>query len=74
MENMDLTQLLDLKKESPNPTILIQTFKNSDSCSLIQTLEEIKPGYIIMYHSDMSAVRQIEVSYFDITLLLSLLF
>lgn len=63
MENMDLTQLLDLKKENPNPTILIQTFKNSGTCSLIQTLEEIKPGYIIMYHSDMSAVRQIEVSY-----------
>lgn len=72
MENMDLTQLLDLKKENPNPTILIQTFKNSDSCSLIQTLEEVKPGYVIMYHNDMSAVRQIEVSYFDITLLLLL--
>lgn len=59
MENMDLTQLC----ETTNPTVLIQAFKNIDSgVSLYKILVEVKPRFIIMYHSDISAVRQIEVS------------
>lgn len=58
MENMDLTQLC----ETANPTVLIQAFKNIDNgVSLYKILEEVKPRFIIMYHSDISAVRQIEV-------------
>lgn len=62
LENMDLTQLCNVTKSNPNPTVLIQTFKSTECSSLYQTLEEINPRFIIMYHSDMSAVRQIEVT------------
>lgn len=61
MENMDLTQLNETKTK---PTILIQTFKANDNfLSLMKTLEDLKPNFIIMYHSDMAAVRQIEVHF-----------
>lgn len=59
MENMDLTQLNETKTK---PTILIQTFKANDNfLSLMKTLEDLQPNFIIMYHSDMTAIRQIEV-------------
>lgn len=57
MENMDLTQIV-----TENPLISIQTFKNKgNSFSLKRTLTEMQPNYIIMYHSDMAAIRQIEM-------------
>ncbi|XP_017772571.1 PREDICTED: DNA repair endonuclease XPF isoform X1 [Nicrophorus vespilloides] len=60
MENMNFTQLLEGKKKAP--TILIQTFKHSDNfLSLLRTLDEIKPNFIIMYHSNITAIRQIEL-------------
>lgn len=55
LENLNLTKLMQ-------PTILIQTFKCDDKfVSLEQLLQELKPHYIIMYHSNVTAIRQIEV-------------
>ncbi|CAH0714279.1 unnamed protein product, partial [Brenthis ino] len=57
IDNLDLTQL-----EVEKPVICIQTFKqNGNHFSLEQTLESLRPEYIILYHCDVSAVRQIEV-------------
>lgn len=57
MENMDLT-----KVGKSDPLIIIQTFKNDgSSLALSKTLNEMQPNFIIMYHSDMTAIRQIEV-------------
>ncbi|XP_034826985.1 DNA repair endonuclease XPF isoform X1 [Maniola hyperantus] len=57
IENLDITQL-----ETERPIICIQTFKqNGNHFSLGQTLEALRPEYIILYHSDVAAVRQIEL-------------
>lgn len=62
MENMDLTQLYETTKSNSNPTVLIQSFRNiQNGVSLYKILLDVKPRFIIMYHSDMSAIRQIEV-------------
>lgn len=63
MENMDVTQVCELSKNKP--TILIQTFKAAENfLSLQKTLEDIQPSFIVMYHSNMTAIRQLEVSQF----------
>ncbi|KAJ0175655.1 hypothetical protein K1T71_008814 [Dendrolimus kikuchii] len=57
IDDLDITQL-----EAEKPLIYIQTFKeNGNNFSLEQTLDKLRPEYIILYHSDMSAVRQIEL-------------
>ncbi|CAB3223704.1 unnamed protein product [Arctia plantaginis] len=57
MDNLDITQL-----EMEKPIICIQTFKeNGCNFSLEKTLEALRPEYIILYHSDIAAVRQIEL-------------
>ncbi|XP_045768468.1 DNA repair endonuclease XPF isoform X2 [Maniola jurtina] len=57
IDNLDITQL-----ETERPIICIQTFKqNGNHFSLGQTLEALRPEYIILYHSDVAAVRQIEL-------------
>lgn len=57
MENMDLTTI-----EKDEPVILIQTFKTDGNLlSLQTTLYDYQPNFIIMYHSNMTAIRQIEV-------------
>lgn len=57
MENMDLTQL-----EIENPLIFIQTFRNTDGgVCLEDTLREVRPDFIILYHSNVTATRQIEL-------------
>lgn len=62
MEKMDFTQLCKTTKSNPNPTILIQSFRNiQNGVTLYKILQDVKPNFIIMYHSDISAVRQIEV-------------
>lgn len=54
---MDITQL-----ETEKPIICIQTFKEyGNHCSLDNTLENLRPEYIILYQSDISAIRQIEL-------------
>lgn len=57
MENMDLSTI-----ERSEPVILIQTFKTDGNIlSLQTTLDDFQPNFIIMYHSNMTAIRQIEV-------------
>lgn len=57
MDNLDITQL-----EMDKPIICIQTFKeNGCNFSLEKTLETLRPEYVILYHSDIAAVRQIEL-------------
>ncbi|RVE46864.1 hypothetical protein evm_008509 [Chilo suppressalis] len=57
IDNLDITQM-----ENDKPLIFIQTFKeNGNNFSLEQSLEILRPEYIILYHSDVSAVRQIEL-------------
>lgn len=54
---MDLTHI-----ELESPLICIQTFKNNEGgVCLEDTLMQFRPNYIIMYHSDISATRQIEL-------------
>lgn len=44
------------------PVVCIQTFKdNGCNFSLERTLEALRPEYVILYHSDIAAVRQIEL-------------
>lgn len=63
MENMDLTQLCETTKTNTNRTVLIQSFRNIENgVSLYKILQDLKPRFIIMYHSDIAAVRQIEVN------------
>ncbi|KAL3282354.1 hypothetical protein HHI36_005541 [Cryptolaemus montrouzieri] len=57
MENIDLTQLV--RDETPAPTIIIQTFKGAENyINLERTLDVIQPNYIIMYHSNITAIRK----------------
>ncbi|GLV38110.1 meiotic 9 [Carabus blaptoides fortunei] len=57
MENMDLTKI-----EKKDPVIMIQTFKNDGNGLFLQkSMNEIEPNFIIMYHSNMAAIRQIEI-------------
>uniref|UniRef100_A0A1Y1JT47 DNA repair endonuclease XPF n=2 Tax=Photinus pyralis TaxID=7054 RepID=A0A1Y1JT47_PHOPY len=61
-ENMNLTQLCEAAKANVNPTILIQTFRKADSTLELQNvLEEIRLSYVIMYHSNITAIRNIEI-------------
>lgn len=59
MENLDISQIVQHHRK---PIVCIQTFKTGDDgpLSLERTLNEIDPGYIVMYHSNVSAIRQIE--------------
>lgn len=45
------------------PIVCIQTFKTGEDgpLSLAKTLNEINPRYVILYHTNVAAVRQIEV-------------
>jgi DNA excision repair protein ERCC-4 len=57
ISDLDITQI-----EKEKPLIYIQPFKeNGNHFSLECTLEALRPEYIILYHSDVSAVRQIEL-------------
>ncbi|XP_060516719.1 DNA repair endonuclease XPF isoform X2 [Cylas formicarius] len=59
LENMDLSQMCE---SLTRPKILIQTFKaNNNYVSLQNTLEILKPQYIVLYHSNVTAVREIEM-------------
>ncbi|KAJ8916740.1 hypothetical protein NQ315_013945 [Exocentrus adspersus] len=59
MENMNITQICE---SIANPKILIQTFKTLGDCINLQnTLENVKPSFIIMYHCNMTCIREIEM-------------
>lgn len=59
LENLDVTQILNT---TTKPIVCIQTFKNFEDgvMSLEQTLNGMDPGYVIMYHCNVTAIRQIE--------------
>lgn len=60
MENMEITQIIQHHRK---PIVCIQTFKTGDDgpLSLERTLNEYDPSYVIMYHCNVTAIRQIEV-------------
>lgn len=60
LDNLDITQIIQQRNK---PIVCIQTFKTGDDgpLSLERTLNELHPRYVIMYHCNMMAVRQIEV-------------
>ncbi|CAG9768302.1 unnamed protein product [Ceutorhynchus assimilis] len=59
LENMDLSQIIE---SITAPKILIQTFKGGENyVSLQNNLEILKPSFVIMYHSNITTVREIEM-------------
>ncbi|KAH1013455.1 hypothetical protein HUJ04_002439 [Dendroctonus ponderosae] len=59
MENMNITQVCE---SITAPKILIQTFKSGENyISLQNNLQMLKPNFIVMYHSNITAVREIEM-------------
>uniref|UniRef100_A0A182N786 DNA repair endonuclease XPF n=1 Tax=Anopheles dirus TaxID=7168 RepID=A0A182N786_9DIPT len=60
MENMDITTVV---KDSNRPLVFIQTFRSESNGlgALDRALEQIHPRYIVMYHANVTAIRQIEV-------------
>lgn len=60
MEALDITQIIQHHRK---PIVCIQTFKTGEDgpMSLERTLEKIDPNYVIMYHNNATAIRQIEV-------------
>lgn len=49
--------------QAPDPTICIQAFKTValGSMALERVLRDLSPSYVIMYHTDVTAIRQLEV-------------
>lgn len=60
MECLDISQIIQHHRK---PIVCIQTFKTGEDgpLSLERTLNEIDPSYVIMYHCNVTAIRQIEV-------------
>lgn len=60
VNDLDTTSVVNT---SPKPIVWIQTFKNEQFgiVSLQKVLSEIQPQYVIMYHYNVTAIRQIEV-------------
>lgn len=60
LDNLDITNVVNT---SPKPIVWIQTFKSEQFglVSLQKVLTEIQPQYVIMYHYNVTAIRQIEV-------------
>jgi DNA excision repair protein ERCC-4 len=60
LENFDLTAAIN---QSNKPVVYIQTFKSEMNgfVNLDRTLEELQPRYVVMYHCNVTAIRQIEV-------------
>lgn len=60
LENLDITAAVAAHKQ---PLICVQTFKTEQEgpMALQRILDEIKPQYVIMYHCNVMAIRQLEV-------------
>ncbi|CAO1410792.1 unnamed protein product [Diamesa serratosioi] len=58
--DLDLTAIINTMQK---PTVFIQTFRSDQNkmMTLDKTLSEMNPDYIVMYNSNVSAIRQIEV-------------
>lgn len=60
MDQLDVTTMMSTLQK---PTVCIQTFRSdlNKISSLDQTLQEMQPDYIVLYNSNISAIRQIEI-------------
>lgn len=60
METLDISQIVQHHRK---PIVCIQTFKTGEDgpLSLERTLTEVDPSYVILYHANVTAIRQIEV-------------
>ncbi|XP_067634879.1 DNA repair endonuclease XPF isoform X2 [Eurosta solidaginis] len=60
LEDLDITAAVAARKQ---PLICIQTFKTEreGAMSLDRILDEIQPQYVIMYHCNVTAIRQLEI-------------
>lgn len=60
MENLDITAAVAARKQ---PLICLQTFKTEKegSMALERILDEIQAQYVIMYHCNVTAIRQLEI-------------
>lgn len=60
MENLDITAAVAARKQ---PLICLQTFKTEreGAMALDRMLEEIQPQYVVMYHCNVTAIRQLEI-------------
>ncbi|XP_054730042.1 DNA repair endonuclease XPF [Anastrepha obliqua] len=60
LENLDMTAAVAARNQ---PLICIQTFKTEreGAMALDRTLDEIQPQYVIMYHCNVTAIRQLEI-------------
>lgn len=60
MENMDITATVAAGKQ---PLICLQTFKTERDgpLALERILNDIQPQYVIMYHCNVTAIRQLEI-------------
>lgn len=60
METLDISQIVQHHRK---PIVCIQTFKTGEDgpLSLERTLTEVSPSYVILYHANVTAIRQIEV-------------
>lgn len=59
----EFSAVLKCSLQAPQPTICIQTFKTValGSMALERVLRDLNPSYVILYHTDVTAVRQLEV-------------
>lgn len=60
MDQLDVTTMMSTMQK---PTVCIQTFRSDQNkmSSLDQTLQEMQPDYVILYNSNVTAIRQIEI-------------
>lgn len=59
----EYSAVLKCSLQAPQPTICIQSFKTMalGSMALERVLRDLNPSYVIMYHTDVTAIRQLEV-------------
>lgn len=60
LNDLDATSVMSCMQK---PTVCIQTFRSDRDrgSSLDETLQEMQPDYIVLYNSNVTAIRQIEV-------------
>lgn len=59
----EYSAVLKCSLQAPQPTICIQSFKTQalGSMAVERVLRDLNPSYVIMYHTDITAIRQLEV-------------
>lgn len=60
LDHLDVTSVMSNMQK---PTVCIQTFRSDRdrASSMEQTLHEMTPDYIVLYNSNVTAIRQIEI-------------